>query len=543
MSEELAKKYLNEANTALQAKELDKALSLFEHVAEQDPNNAEAHTRLAELYSEKGLKEKAANEYHLLGNAYYESRLFKNALKFFQKVFELDPVAIDSRIKAAEIYVTQEMEREAKLEYLAIAEYFMSSGDLSRAEEFAKKAVELKSIEAYYILGLVCFKRAMWKEAATEFEKLVKIKLNHAGAWTHLSIAYSYLNKINEALSAAEKVIKIDPSEPDCQRAAGLAHAKKGEIDKAIPFYVAAIDETLQRAEIEKILEVSSEAVTMLSGSPDIMFKRGEALEAAGLGKQAAEVFSTASELYKKANAQDSAAIAIERARADENLVPKANPAKEPAGKECECKEGPAEISHASINKMPTVAVPKKTSPAASVPVASEEDKKEPLILEIDGKAKTASSPAAKAADAKNEGSIIERTAPAAKAKPGPAWDAIIDSLRKDASIIHAAPAAALRPATAVSPDTVQRTPVESVEELFKLADKHIKDHFYEKAIEICRIVLKKEPRNIDVRAKLHQAYLLLAQQEEDISNVQDTKDESPDGDGPDKKRSKIAYL
>ncbi|GEM_PF-1442815 len=540
MSEELAKKYLNEANTALQAKEIDKALKLFEHVAEQDPNNAEAHTRLAELYAEKGMKEKAANEYHLLGNAYYESRLFKNALKFFLKVFELDPVAIDSRIKAAEIYVTQEMEREAKLEYLAIAEYFMSSGDLSRAEEFAKKAVELKSIEAYYILGLVCFKRAMWKEAAVEFEKLVKIKLNHAGAWTHLSIAYSYLNKINEALAAAEKVMKIDPSEPDSQRASGLAHAKKGEIEKAIPFYVAAIDEALQRGEVDKILEVSNEAVTMLSGSPDILFKRGEALEAAGLGKQAAEAFNTSSELYKKANAPDSAAIAIERARADENLVPKPKNTKEPAVNEFEVKAVPAE----GINKGSTVAVPKKTPAATSIPAAS----KEPLILEIDGKEKSASSSARQAGAIKNEESIVERSTPAAKPKPGPAWDAIIDSLRKDASIIHTAPDGAPRPATAVSPDAVQRTTVESVEELFKLADKHIKDHFYEKAIEICRIVLKKEPRNTEVRVKLHHAYLLLAQQEEDISNVQEGKDggsngNKPDGDGPDKKRSKIAYL
>ena len=540
MSEELAKKYLNEANTALQAKEIDKALKLFEHVAEQDPNNAEAHTRLAELYAEKGMKEKAANEYHLLGNAYYESRLFKNALKFFLKVFELDPVAIDSRIKAAEIYVTQEMEREAKLEYLAIAEYFMSSGDLSRAEEFAKKAVELKSIEAYYILGLVCFKRAMWKEAAVEFEKLVKIKLNHAGAWTHLSIAYSYLNKINEALAAAEKVMKIDPSEPDSQRASGLAHAKKGEIEKAIPFYVAAIDEALQRGEVDKILEVSNEAVTMLSGSPDILFKRGEALEAAGLGKQAAEAFNTSSELYKKANAPDSAAIAIERARADENLVPKPKNTKEPAVNEFEVKAVPAE----GINKGSTVAVPKKTPAATSIPAAS----KEPLILEIDGKEKSASSSARQAGAIKNEESIVERSTPAAKPKPGPAWDAIIYSLRKDASIIHTAPDGAPRPATAVSPDAVQRTTVESVEELFKLADKHIKDHFYEKAIEICRIVLKKEPRNTEVRVKLHHAYLLLAQQEEDISNVQEGKDggsngNKPDGDGPDKKRSKIAYL
>ena len=535
MSEELAKKYLGEANAALQAKELDKALQLFEHVAEQDPNNAEAHTRLAELYSEKGMKEKAANEYHLLGSAYYESRLFKNALKYFLKVLELDPAAIDSRIKAAEIYVTQEMEREAKLEYLAIAEHFLSSGDLSRAEEFAKKAIELKSIEAYYIIGLVCFRRAMWKEAAVELEKLVKIKLNHAGAWTHLSICYSYLNKINEALAAADKVMKIDPTEPYSQRAAGLANAKKGDIEKAIPFYVAAIDEALHRGETEKILEVSNEAVTMLPGSPDIMFKRGEALETAELGKQAAEAFNTAAELYRKGSAEESAGIAVERARTAEKLVPKGKTAREPEPKPKQAEaHTPASGVTIVMNKGVPVAVPKKTAETSS-------KENESLILEIDGKERKQAQQqqTQEAAPSKTEPVVIEKGAPPAGGqKPGPAWDAIRESLKRDASVNF-------RPATAVSPDAAQRNTPESVEELFEIAGKHIKDGYFEKAIEMYRIILKKSPRNTDVRAKLHQAYLLLAQQEEDISAVQEGKQEEkkPDGDVPEKKKSKIAYL
>jgi len=530
MSEELAKKYLGEANAALQAKELDEALQLFEHAAEQDPNNAEAHTRLAELYSEKGMKEKAANEYHLLGSAYYESRLFKNALKFFLKVLELDPTAIDARIKAAEIYETQEMEREAKLEYLAISEHFLSNGDLSRAEEFAKKAIELKSIEAYYILGLVCFKRAMWKEASLEFEKLVKIKLNHAGAWTHLSISYSYLNKFNEALAAAEKVLKIDPFEPNVQRAAGLAYSKKGEINKATPFYIVAIDEALHHADAEKILEVANEAVAMLPGSPDILFKRGEALEFAELGKQAAEAFNSAAELYRKGGAVDSAGIAVERARAAEKLVPK-----DKAQREAEQKKAD---SCAATPSSPVfnngVAVQKKTAEAAA--------SSESLILEIDGKerkmAVNPQVPAAEASPAKQEPLAIAKSPAAAGPKTGPAWDAIIDSLKKDISIIQ-------RPATAVSPDGAQRITPDSIEDLFLSAEKHIKDGFFEKAIEVYRSVLKKSPRNTDVRAKLHQAYLLLAQQEDDISVAQENLSDrrKPDGGGSGKKKSKIAYL
>ena len=89
-----------------------------------------------------------------------------------------------------------------------------------------------------------------------------------------------------------------------------------------------------------------------------------------------------------------------------------------------------------------------------------------------------------------------------------------------------------------------------SVEEMFTQAEKHMKDAFFEKAIEIYRMILKKEPRNTAVRTKLHQAYLLLAQQEEDINKVQaKTNQDASRPGGPSvavpkkEKRSKISYL
>ena len=77
------------------------------------------------------------------------------------------------------------------------------------------------------------------------------------------------------------------------------------------------------------------------------------------------------------------------------------------------------------------------------------------------------------------------------------------------------------------------------IDELFIQTEKHMKDGFFEKAIEIYRVILKKEPRNNTVRQKLHQAYLLLAQQEEEIGN----KTAAPKKDAPKEKKSKISYL
>ena len=68
-----------------------------------------------------------------------------------------------------------------------------------------------------------------------------------------------------------------------------------------------------------------------------------------------------------------------------------------------------------------------------------------------------------------------------------------------------------------------------------------MKDHYYEKAIEIYRLILKKESRNITVRQKLHQAYLLLAQQEEEKGH--EPVSVVPGKVAPKEKKNKISYL
>ncbi|MEI6845896.1 MAG: tetratricopeptide repeat protein, partial [Candidatus Firestonebacteria bacterium] len=255
MNEEELQKLLLAAKNTLQQGDQDGAIKLYEDIASKDPNNAEAHMRLAELYTGKGLKDQASRELLLLGDAYYESRLFKNALRYFQKVLELDPGQIDARTKAAEIYVNEEMEREAKLEYLAIAEYYLSSADMNKAEEFAGKAINLKSIEAHYIMGLVHFKRGMYKEAAVSLETLCKIKVNHVGALIHLGFSQIENGKFTDSIAAFERVMKIEPASIDALKGLTDAFARKGSSMEAAGYYTKAIDAMLKAKVFEDALK------------------------------------------------------------------------------------------------------------------------------------------------------------------------------------------------------------------------------------------------------------------------------------------------
>src|SRR3989339_103114 len=466
MNEEELQKLLLAANEVLQKGDKDNAISLYESIISKDPNNAEGHMRLAELYSAKGLIEKASKELLLLGNAYYESRLFKNALKYFQKVLEIDPTQIDARIKAAEI---------------------------------SNKAIGLKSIEAHYILGLVHFKRGMFKEAAASLETLVKIKVNHVGALLHLGYSNVGNGKFSDAVLAFERVLKAEPASIDALKGLTDAFGRKGSAMEAFGYYVKAMDAMLKAKIYDDAVKFGLEYVKGSPTNPEGHLKLAQIYEAKSMNKESAASYKMAGDNFLKQKAEIKAKEAYDKAMLLE-------------------KSGQAAPSSVTDSRPQTVNL--TPNPVVEQQIKKQDD----LVIE--------------------RGSVGVPEQPV-KPKADPMRQSFIDSdpVRPKAEIKQESESPKPVPVVQQVPQREEVTPLTEakgdIDELFIQTEKHMKDGFFEKAIEIYRVILKKEPRNNTVRQKLHQAYLLLAQQEEEIGN----KTAAPKKDAPKEKKSKISYL
>lgn len=86
----------------------------------------------------------------------------------------------------------------------------MGKQDFDGAFEYANKAIELKSVEAHYFVGIVLYKRQKWAEAKSEFENLLKFKVNHIGALVYLARVYVALDQFEKAVEFFQKALKID---------------------------------------------------------------------------------------------------------------------------------------------------------------------------------------------------------------------------------------------------------------------------------------------------------------------------------------------
>lgn len=412
-------KLLKEADNYTSDGDIDSAIVKCEEALQIDQKNTIIYTKLAELYVKKGQNDRALVQYLTIADAYYDSKLFKGAMKYFKRAVELDPQCLSAREKLAEIYVMEDMEREAKMEFLNIAEIYFSKNDLHKAENFVTKAIELKSIEAHYILGLIDLKREMFKEAISEFEILFKFKPNHISAITNIALSYLKLNKFQEAINYYEKVIKLAPGDVSLRENLVKAYIGNGNIISAVGQYESLAEIFIKNGENEKAIGVYKEALKICT---DNTIKD-----------------ELANKILSLNPSNTDAKKILEEIKKEERKTP--------------------ETSHKKIE----VSKPTPEEIVSSTP-----------LIDVKG----------------------------------------------------------------------------SIEDLFIKAESYLKDGFFEKAIEIYRYILRREPNNITVRQKLHQAYILAAQQEEEITETTMqterilTSQGAIEDEGIKKeKKSKISYL
>src|SRR5665213_3407840 len=198
------------ADEALADNKPEEAIEALIEISKSDSDDMSVITKLAELEEKFNQIPAAVEHYSRLGEAFLKSRLLKKAQEIFKKVIALDPQNIPARSNIAQTYIKQGSENEAKKEYLNIAEQALANRNLDAALEYAKIAVELKSIEAYYFMGIVLFERRKWVEAKEAFDNLLRFKPYHVGVLVYLGKVYDAMDQPSKAVEAFQKALKLE---------------------------------------------------------------------------------------------------------------------------------------------------------------------------------------------------------------------------------------------------------------------------------------------------------------------------------------------
>jgi tetratricopeptide (TPR) repeat protein len=274
-----------EAEAALETDDIETAIKAFGQVIKLSPESYDVYQKLGELYMRSGDMAEAARNLLVIAEAYYRSKIYKKALPIFLKVLEADPKNSSAHLALGEIYLKDGNESDAKREFLLISEVALEDGDLDKAQLFAQKAIQLKSLEAYYLLGQVYYRHKKYEEAKLEFEKLLKFKVNHVGALDHMAEIGLSTDKLDEAQGMLNRVFKVEPGNAWGLSIQAQLHEKRGKNEEAAASFVLAGKALQTAGDEDKAKQAFTHALKLDPGSADAQ----QALHGAQRPKPAAE--------------------------------------------------------------------------------------------------------------------------------------------------------------------------------------------------------------------------------------------------------------
>lgn len=122
-----------------------KAIAIYKKIIKLDPTRLEVYEQLAELYHKQGLVNEARTQYQVLADYYVKHQNAASAIAIYQKMVQLEPENPTYHVKLAEIYHQQQLIEKAMGEYRIIAELMIQHGRPQEAAQVYERALDIDS--------------------------------------------------------------------------------------------------------------------------------------------------------------------------------------------------------------------------------------------------------------------------------------------------------------------------------------------------------------------------------------------------------------
>ncbi|HYO14573.1 MAG TPA: tetratricopeptide repeat protein, partial [Thermoanaerobaculia bacterium] len=128
-----------------------KAIAIYKKIIKLNPTRLEVYEKLAELYHKQGLVTEARTQYQVLADYYTKHENAASAIAIYQKMVELEPDNPSYHVRLAEIYQQQQLLEKAVGEYRTIAEMMIRHGRSQEAAQVYERALAIDSGNSGFI--------------------------------------------------------------------------------------------------------------------------------------------------------------------------------------------------------------------------------------------------------------------------------------------------------------------------------------------------------------------------------------------------------
>ncbi len=265
--------YQKLGNVIQQRIKLDKkrALELYLHAIQQQPENEEVYLKAIEIKSDE------PELYLKLGNILLQHKRVDEAIFAYSRAIELQPENSELRLKLGDILIQQEqwdnaidcytqaikVNPNSDSAHLALGKVLIKQNQLDKAVEYLRQATKLNpNLEepyqylaeglcqqgnldeasiVYFKLGEILSKEGRLNEAISAFNRTLQINPNYYWAYHCLGNIYVWQDKLDEAVFAYRKAIELQPDLAASYKNLGDVLAKQGKVEEASEAYRQAL--------------------------------------------------------------------------------------------------------------------------------------------------------------------------------------------------------------------------------------------------------------------------------------------------------------
>jgi len=189
-------KILRNAEKLVQKGKVEQAISEYEKVLQENPNDANTINRIGDLYGRVGQVDKAVELYERIAEHFTADGFTTKAIAILKKINRLAPQKLEIFSRLAELYIQQGLVVEAKNQYQLLADWYRRNEDFDNAIEAHEKLVQLdpnnhtahlrladlfmqggkanQAVEAYDRLGRMLIERKKLDEAEQLYRHAVE---------------------------------------------------------------------------------------------------------------------------------------------------------------------------------------------------------------------------------------------------------------------------------------------------------------------------------------------------------------------------------
>ncbi|HEX3129739.1 MAG TPA: tetratricopeptide repeat protein [Thermoanaerobaculia bacterium] len=190
-----------------------KAIAIYKKIIKLDPTRLDIYEQLADLYHKQNLVTEARTQYQVLADYYTKHENAASAIAIYNKMTVLEPENPTYHVKLAEIYQQQKLFEKAMNEYRVIAELMIQHGRTQDASQVYERALAIDSKNLRFIWDAAEALRAAGDDASAARFLTVAVERNPEAEEVARELAARRAPQ-PEPEPEPEMELRVEPDEP-----------------------------------------------------------------------------------------------------------------------------------------------------------------------------------------------------------------------------------------------------------------------------------------------------------------------------------------